>query len=557
MNTPQDDGCDLGILPCGDKELNIKRGIALCLSTNSSQYHESIHDFTPCKAIYSKNYQGGTLYGLVLFTRKSLITLDKEITALDQALMQGSQRTRFVSISDKLNGKVKTFASGEHAHDEHYKALFATNHPGGGRELQCHYDVNIWTPSQANTGEEPQYTEDMSVVENIGYNSSSEHGERSTLTARPTEDNGKRRINENEENNGEKRTRVNSNLFPIMDGISTDVMNNMLQTAIISTSNSLNSIAERRIEEERRRAEDELKAAHEACSKAKERETAALTTICLLEKKLADQVSRTNEVEDRAIKESRRAKEAEEKFTTFVKEKEDALSTARTIALEAKQEVISLEEKLLEIYKTLQEERLNFAAKSKSWDELSRSMAQQSTPIETLEIPVVMWTACTKNCELIKAFCNTYPSIETVRLFNIPVPMPVPEEAIVVTRPCGDRQFSPDTKQHIFAFCWKGPPLTAEMLRKGNYVMYAAGASTPHEHYAMVKLWKKNGRRAVCIVNFIEEMFKSPLQLIKAGSNKQHITVFHTVKDPRQCAVFNAIYGKGDEARVYWGFKAC
>jgi hypothetical protein len=45
-----------------------------------------------------------------------------------------------------LGGKIKTFSTGEHMIDEHYKAIYASNHPGGGRELVVHPDVVRWVP---------------------------------------------------------------------------------------------------------------------------------------------------------------------------------------------------------------------------------------------------------------------------------------------------------------------------------------------------------------------------------------------------------------------------
>lgn len=129
-----------------EHKLHIKRMIAMCLSTKKSEYHQMLHDKMPCHSIYSKDFQEGTLYALLLKTQKTYITLNKAIVDLDSAISQGRRRTNFVSLNEVLSGKIKTFASGEHRSDEHYKAIFQSDYPGGGRTLRVHPGVRKWTP---------------------------------------------------------------------------------------------------------------------------------------------------------------------------------------------------------------------------------------------------------------------------------------------------------------------------------------------------------------------------------------------------------------------------
>ena len=131
-------------------ELN-KRGLALCLSSSLSEYHSLLHTHIPCKVIYSKGYGNGTLYALVLSKKAAHATLDRKIVELDRILMQasGDSSTRFTSVSDVMEGKVKTFGVGEHMGDEHFRAIFSSCTPGGGRELLVHPEVARWDPPLA------------------------------------------------------------------------------------------------------------------------------------------------------------------------------------------------------------------------------------------------------------------------------------------------------------------------------------------------------------------------------------------------------------------------
>ena len=106
-----------------------KRSIAVCLSTTESAYQQMLHDQIECNTIYSTKYENGTLYGMLLMKAKTHKTLDNAISRLDTLLKNSDRGTRFVSISNVLGCKVKTFAKGEHATDEHFKALFISNNP--------------------------------------------------------------------------------------------------------------------------------------------------------------------------------------------------------------------------------------------------------------------------------------------------------------------------------------------------------------------------------------------------------------------------------------------
>lgn len=73
---------------------------------------------------------------------------------LDRMLMRanGDSSTRFTSVSDIMDGKVKTFGLSEHIGDEHFRAIFTSGAPGGGRELTVSPDVEKWIPPRAATG---------------------------------------------------------------------------------------------------------------------------------------------------------------------------------------------------------------------------------------------------------------------------------------------------------------------------------------------------------------------------------------------------------------------
>ena len=120
----------------------------MCLSTRPSNYQQMLHDKVACNVIYNKPYGTGTLYALVLHKPKTHVTLDNALVDLDSAISMGTgdSATNFVAVSCVLGGKVKTFSLGEHARDEHFRAIFLSENPGGGRKLSTCSGVEIWTP---------------------------------------------------------------------------------------------------------------------------------------------------------------------------------------------------------------------------------------------------------------------------------------------------------------------------------------------------------------------------------------------------------------------------
>jgi multidrug resistance efflux pump len=120
------------------------------MSSTPSTYERELNDLMPCRAIYSIQFEHGTLYGLHLKAPKSDVTLDKHITNLDNYFCDSSadKRTRFTSISNtpSLSGKIKTFATGTHGEDMHFKALFSSGFAGR-RQLEALPGVKKWIPS--------------------------------------------------------------------------------------------------------------------------------------------------------------------------------------------------------------------------------------------------------------------------------------------------------------------------------------------------------------------------------------------------------------------------
>ncbi len=141
-------------------------------SSTPSEHHKNLHSKIPCEHIYSKEYAHGTLYALVLLKPTAHKTLDRRIVELDNHLMlhTGTMSTKFTSISQIRSGKVKTFGNGEHMIDEHFKAIFSSDHPGGGRELLAHEDVFRWSPPQqtaASSDGKADHPMDISMKEKV------------------------------------------------------------------------------------------------------------------------------------------------------------------------------------------------------------------------------------------------------------------------------------------------------------------------------------------------------------------------------------------------------
>ena len=105
------------------------------MTTKLSKYHAMLADTIGVNQIYSYDFNGGTLYALIHTNPEKMhSTVDNCICSLDKMLQnlpcntQGT--TLFMSISDILSGKVKTFAAGENLVDEHYNVIFDTRQPG-------------------------------------------------------------------------------------------------------------------------------------------------------------------------------------------------------------------------------------------------------------------------------------------------------------------------------------------------------------------------------------------------------------------------------------------
>ena len=151
------------------QNVNTKKQMSICMSTGPSQYERMLHDVTGAEVIYSSLYNGCTLYVMVhKKPEKSHAVIDKGIVSLDKTISQPGI-TSFVSISDVLSGKVKTFQVGEHATDEHYNIIFCNRVPGGGRVNQLRPGVKTWTPETARNEEAlaqaARQEEDMQVQE--------------------------------------------------------------------------------------------------------------------------------------------------------------------------------------------------------------------------------------------------------------------------------------------------------------------------------------------------------------------------------------------------------
>lgn len=134
-----------------------KRRLAICLSsshTAPNEYQHMLHSLLPCKVIYSKEYQHGTLFALVFLKQTSVGIMDKQIVFLDQSLQKNSGVTKFTSITDVLNGKIKSFGVGEHLTDEHYKAMFTSEILYCRGDPTIHQDVKAWYPENSGANED-------------------------------------------------------------------------------------------------------------------------------------------------------------------------------------------------------------------------------------------------------------------------------------------------------------------------------------------------------------------------------------------------------------------
>jgi hypothetical protein len=162
-----------------------RRRIAICMSARPSSYEKFLNNLIPCQAIYSKDFEHGTLYGLHLKGPKSDAVLDKRITFLDGMLADCSpdKSTRFTSICNtpSLSGKIKTFAQGTHGEDMHFKALFSSDYAGR-RGLDALQGVKKWTHSDPGNESQQLQEEDYSDVTDTNNGGSSQRKERTAAT---------------------------------------------------------------------------------------------------------------------------------------------------------------------------------------------------------------------------------------------------------------------------------------------------------------------------------------------------------------------------------------
>jgi hypothetical protein len=136
------------------------------------QHHESRKDMSLCLAkskisplmleseigglerVYCTEYKGvyGSGYLLAMFhsnPSKRHSTLDNCITNLDRIMREaeGSVESNFLTVSDHLSGKVRTFSRGESRHDELFGCIFDVSKPGrNGRLFTVNAGVEVWLP---------------------------------------------------------------------------------------------------------------------------------------------------------------------------------------------------------------------------------------------------------------------------------------------------------------------------------------------------------------------------------------------------------------------------
>ncbi len=125
--------------------------LVICHSSKPTEpniYQENLHSLLPCKVIYSKEYQHGTLFALFLQKKTLVGTIDDELTVVDQCMQSNSGvfSTKFTSISNMLSGKIKTFSKKEYKFDEHYRALFSIDGHSGRQDTPVLPDVKAWYP---------------------------------------------------------------------------------------------------------------------------------------------------------------------------------------------------------------------------------------------------------------------------------------------------------------------------------------------------------------------------------------------------------------------------
>ena len=124
-----------------------RKNISMCLSVEPSEYQEMLHDVTGADAIYSKDYEGGTLYLLYHPSpQKMHSTLDLLMCDLEKTLKTAENPAeKFRKISDFKSGKIKTLKRNLQIHDKHYIAIFGCVAWAITKKPKIRAGVKIWT----------------------------------------------------------------------------------------------------------------------------------------------------------------------------------------------------------------------------------------------------------------------------------------------------------------------------------------------------------------------------------------------------------------------------
>ena len=123
------------------------------MTTRPSEFHNMLVSITKAEIVYSKEYDGGTLYALIhTHPKKKHSTLDKNISAMDVILKTATNTstTFFKSISPHYEGKVKTFENNEHIDDPLFHVIFNVQESGVsiGRKFNLQPDVHEYKEHQ-------------------------------------------------------------------------------------------------------------------------------------------------------------------------------------------------------------------------------------------------------------------------------------------------------------------------------------------------------------------------------------------------------------------------
>ena len=133
--------------PAKKMNLSNTKSISMYHSEKESDYAEMFHRYIQCDVVYSKPFEGGTLYCLE-HTKpyKSHRTLDNALARMESEIDPDETYSIFHSISEVMSTKVLTFAPMMHKTNRYYRAIFANHsrHQGGEREV--FEDVTVWRP---------------------------------------------------------------------------------------------------------------------------------------------------------------------------------------------------------------------------------------------------------------------------------------------------------------------------------------------------------------------------------------------------------------------------